>query len=96
MRRHAFAPRAQRDLQSQIDYLNDQGAFDAAEKLLARIEQFVAQFLTAHPKTGIYLAHRDLWETWVPRTRLVLWYRFTDTTLEIARVWHTSQDRQRS
>ena len=96
MRSYAFAPRAQRDLQSQIDYLNDQCAFDAADHLLARIEQFVAHFLILHPKTGIFINHRELWETWVPQTRLVLWYRFTDTTLEIARVWHTSQDRQRS
>lgn len=96
MRSHVFAPRAQRDLRSQIDYLNDQCAFDAAERLLTRIEQFVANFLAVHPKTGVYLDHRGLWETWVPHTRLVLWYRFTDTTLEIARVWHTSQDRQRS
>lgn len=96
MRNHVFAPRAQRDLQSQIDYLNDQGAFDAADWLLTRIEQFVANFLVVHPKTGAYLDHRDLWETWVPQSRLVLWYRFTDSTIEIARVWHTSQDRQRS
>lgn len=95
MRSHAFAPLAQRDLQAQIDYLNDQSAFDAADRLLARVEQFVADFLTAHPKTGVFLDHRDLWEIWIPKTRLVLWYRFTGTTLEIARVWHTSQDRQR-
>ena len=94
MRSHVFAPRARRDLQSQIDYLNDQGAFDAADRLLVRIEEFVAQFLCEHPKTGAFLSHRDLWETWVPQTRLVLWYRFTDSTLEIARVWHTSQNRQ--
>ena len=25
----------------------------------------------------IFLDHRGLWETWIPRTRLVLWYRFT-------------------
>lgn len=94
MRSYSFAPRAQRDLQFQIDYLNDQGAVDAAERLLMRAEDFIARFLTLYPKTGAFLTHRDLWETWVPQTRLVLWYRFTDTTLEIARVWHTSQDRE--
>ena len=30
----------------------------------------------------------------VPRTRLVVWYRFTDTELQVARIWHTAQDRQ--
>lgn len=63
MRSYVFAPRAQRDLQSQIDYLNDQGAFDAADRLLARIERFLSNFLTLHPRTGAFLAHRDLWET---------------------------------
>lgn len=86
MRAYVFAPGAHRDLQSQIDYLNDQGSFEAADRLLARVEDFVAQFLALHPKTGAFLTHRDLWETWVPQTRLVLWYRFTDSNLEIARV----------
>ena len=60
MRSYAFAPRARRDLQAQIDYLNNQGAFDTADHLLARIENFVARFLTAHPKSGVFLTHRDL------------------------------------
>ncbi len=93
MRAYNFAPRAQRDLQSQIDYLNDQGAFDAADRLALRIEHFTGQFLTHHPQSGALLAHRNLWESWIPGTRVVLWYRFTDTELEVARVWHTSQDR---
>lgn len=96
MRSYVFAPRARRDLRLQINWLNDQGAFDAADRLLVRIEDFVSQFLTLHPRTGTFLAHRDLWETWVPQTRLVLWYRFTASTVEIARVWHTSQHRQGS
>ena len=93
MRSYVFAPRAQRDLQSQIDYLIEQGAFTPAANLAARVENFVVRFLAVHLKTGVFLAHRDLWEAWVPQTNLVLWYRFSDTTLEIARVWHTSQDR---
>ena len=94
MRPYIFAPRAQHDLQSQIDHLLQQGAFTPAEDLASRVESFVARFLAVHPKTGVFLAHRNLWESWIPRTNLVLWYRFSDTTLEIARVWHTSQDRQ--
>jgi len=93
MRTYRFAPAARRDLQSQIDYLNDRYAFDAADRLVVRVESFIVKFLTNQPQSGVFLAHRELWECWIPRTRLVLWYRFTDTELEVARVWHTSQNR---
>ena len=93
MRTYAFAPAARRDLQSQIDYLNERNAFDAADRLVARVESFLAKFLIDHPQSGLFLAHRDLWEIWIPRTRLVLWYRFTDNELQVAGIWHTSQDR---
>lgn len=93
MRAYVLDPEAQANLANQIDYLNDQGAFDAADRLTARVEDFLANFLCSHPASGRYIPERDLWECWIPRTRFVLWYRFTDTALEIARVWHTSQDR---
>jgi plasmid stabilization system protein ParE len=96
MRSYSFAPHAEHDLQSQIDYLSDQGAHAAADRLLMRVQDFIAQFLTQHPKAGVFLAHRDLWETWVPRTRLVLWYRFTDDALQIVRIWHVAQNRASS
>jgi plasmid stabilization system protein ParE len=90
------APRARRDLARQFDYLIEHDAASAARRLEQRLSNFVEHTLGAHPRAGIYLAHRDLWETWVPRTRFVVWYRFTDTELQIVRVWHTSQDRHRS
>jgi plasmid stabilization system protein ParE len=85
---------AEADLQAQLDYLVERGAVRAAERLSARVKSFLSDFLTIHPATGRFLDHRGLWETWIPRTRLVVWYRFTDTELQVARVWHTAQDRQ--
>lgn len=94
MRRWVLDRQAEADLQAQFHYLIEHGAVDAAERLSARIKAFLGDYLTAYPATGIFLDHRGLWETWVPRTRLVVWYRFTDTEVQVARFWHAAQDRQ--
>lgn len=91
----AIAPRARRDLASQLGYLVDQGAASAARRLERRLTAFLNNTLARYPRSGAFIAHRDLWETWVPRTRLVVWYRFTADELQVVRVWHSSQDRQR-
>lgn len=92
MRRWLLDRQAEADLQDQLDYLIELGAVDAAERLSTRIKAFLRDFLSLHPATGLFLDHRGLWETWVPRTRLVLWYRFTDTELQVVRLWHVAQD----
>jgi plasmid stabilization system protein ParE len=94
MRRWVLDRQAEADPQAQIDYLIERGAVGAAERLSERVRSFLRDFLTVHPRTGIFLDYRGLWETWIPRTRLVLWYRFTDSELQVARIWHTSQDRR--
>ena len=89
-----IAPSAARDLANQLAYLVDQSAGDAADKLEQRLSSFLSTTLAAYPRMGTPLHHRGLWETWVPKTRLVVWYRFTADELQIVRVWHTSQDRR--
>ncbi len=96
MRSWVLDPEARANLASQIDYLIDQGAFEAAERLVGRVEAFLADFLCFHPASGRYISERGLWEIWIPRTRLVLWYRFTDRELQVIRIWHTAQDRSRA
>jgi plasmid stabilization system protein ParE len=91
-----IAPRAKRDLLDQLGYLVDQGAADAALRLERRLAEFFDHTLCSFPRIGTFISHRDLWETWVPHTRLVVWYRFTAQELQIVRVWHTSQDRERA
>ena len=51
--------------------------------------------LARHPRIGLPIEHRDLHECWIPGTRLVVWYRVTPAAIEIARFWHTSQDRSK-
>jgi len=93
--RITFDPRAADDLAAQIEYLIDNQALPAALHLKARCDAFFETFLIRHPRAGKNIAEKDIWETWVPGTRLVFWYRFTNTELQIIRIWHAAQDRGR-
>ena len=86
-------PRAADEPASQVAYLLDNHAVLAAARLKARCDAFFETFLARHPRTGKYIAERDVWETWIPGTRLALWYRFTTEELQIIRIWHAGQDR---
>ncbi len=94
MRRVVFSHEAQERLEVQIEYLLDRGAPGAARTLRHRVDAFLSNILTRFPGTGAYIQQKDLWESWIPRTRLVVWYRFDDDALQVVTVWHTSQDRQ--
>jgi plasmid stabilization system protein ParE len=88
-----FSLEAVERLEARIAFLRDAGAVDAAERLRTRVMEFVSNHLASFPRTGRWLEERDLWEMWIPRTRLVLWYRIEGERILVATVWHTSQDR---
>ena len=88
-----LSPEAVERLEAQIAFLRDAEAVAAAERLRARVMGFLANHLAHFPRTGRSLKDRDLWEIWIPRTRLVLWYRIEHERILIVTVWHTSQDR---
>jgi plasmid stabilization system protein ParE len=91
-----LSPEAVERLEAQVAFLRDAEAFDAAEWLRSRIMTFLSNYVARYPRTGRRLGHDNLWEIWVPGTRLVLWYRIEEDDVVIATVWHTSQDRRRS
>lgn len=62
MRIYTFAPRAQHDLQSQVDYLKRKGAYDATDRMVARIENFIDRFLRHNPRIGVFVGYRNLYE----------------------------------
>jgi plasmid stabilization system protein ParE len=88
-----LAAEAAERLESQIGYLRDVGAEHAAEWLRGRVTTFLSDHLVRYPSAGRRLGDRDLWEMWIPRTRLVIWYRIEDDQILVVTVWHTSQDR---
>lgn len=93
MRMWSLSKRAAADLVNQIEYLKQQEAFGPAARLVERVEQFLAGLcLRPHRQ---HIPERDIWEVWIPDTKLVVWYRFTDEALEVLRFWHTSQNRQK-
>lgn len=94
MRVVRFTPEAERTLASQVNYLISLDAPAAALTLLNRVDTFLNRTLVAFPRTGRHIAERDIWETWLPGTRLVAWYVFSDDELTILTFWHTAQDRR--
>lgn len=91
--RVVFSAEAVARLEAQLRYLREEYAPDAAERLKDRVLGFVQKHLANFPRTGHELGERDLWEIWVPKTRLVLWYQIQDDALVIVSVWHSAQDR---
>lgn len=89
-----FDPVAAEDLERQLDYLISLKALGAAIRLEARVTAFLEQFLATHPRSGKHVAEASIWETWVPGTRLVIWYRFTTTEIQVLRIWHSAQNRE--
>jgi plasmid stabilization system protein ParE len=88
-----LAPEAVHRLEAQIVYLQEAGAVAAADRLRVRVMEFLSNHLANFPRTGRYLGDRQLWEVWIPGTRLVLWYRIENDRIFVVTVWHTSQDR---
>ena len=83
MRRVRLTPEAEFVPGNQVDYLRTQGAARPARALLVRTQSFLTTTLAAYPGNGRFLADRNLWETWVPGTRLVVWYTFDEDELVV-------------
>ncbi len=91
-----FDREAENELAQQLDYLISQEAAPAARRLEQRLSHYIETTIARYPRSGRFIQHRGLWETWVPRTRIVIWYRFTIDELQIVRIWHAAQNRERT
>lgn len=94
MRRVCLTDEAASRLEAQIDYLIDHDALAAARALRCRVGDYIEHTLASYPASGKVLSARDLWEVWIPGTRLIVWYQFDDSVVTIITFWHTSQDRE--
>ena len=95
MRAYRFTPTASAALDQQIDYLIDRGALQAARNLEQRLRTYIADTLCLFPFAGTFIPERQIYESWVPGTKLVLWYSISDDAVTIAMVWHAAQLRLR-
>jgi predicted deacetylase len=83
-------------LDGQLDYLVSQRAETAASALNVRVHAYLRDTICLYPATGTFLPRRNLWESWIPGTRLVAWYTFDDRQVVVMTFWHTSQNRSRT
>ena len=96
MRRIRLMPEAERTLTAQLDYLLERHATTAAQALKTRVERYLTGSVAQFPRTGKFIGEHGLWETWIPRTRLIVWYSFDDDEVAIITFWHGAQDRSSS
>lgn len=93
-----ITPEAAFRLETQVEYIREQHAPAAAERLRIRVLKFIEQHLARFPRAGRLIESQGtgLWEMWIPKTRLVVWYQISDDTVAIVSVWHAAQDRRAS
>jgi plasmid stabilization system protein ParE len=94
MRRYRFAPSAAQALDRQIEYLISVHAPRAARLLEQRVRTYISHTLCRFPFAGTHIPERDIYESWIPGRRLVVWYKVYDSEIIIAMIWNTSQDRK--
>jgi plasmid stabilization system protein ParE len=93
--RIVFSPIASDQLASQIRYLVGQDAPRAAARLKHRVLTYIKTTVARFPKASRYIAEKDLYETWIPRTPYVVMYRLDAAahTITIVALFHAARDR---
>lgn len=91
--RLVLSTEAAASLEHQVSWVRGAISPASADRLRERVLKFLAGHLLAFPRTGHELGQRELWEIWIPGTRLVVWYRLSADEVQVAAVWHASQDR---
>ncbi len=93
MRSYQFSHEAEKALENQIDYLISQHALAAARALERRVRSYLHDTICHFPYAGTYVVERGVYESWIPGTRLIIWYTVTDRDVMVAMIWHASQAR---
>jgi plasmid stabilization system protein ParE len=69
-----FHPAARADLDEQLDFLAARMGGDVAERHRVRFETSMLT-IQQFPYTSRYHRRRSIYETWIPRTRFIAFYR---------------------
>ena len=89
-----ITPRAQAQIDHQIEYGITRYGRQTSERTFARVERFLTESLAVFPRAGTLLPDVGLFQTIVPRTPFVVIYRIEDQH-DIVRVlgfFHYAQD----
>ena len=90
-----ITPRAQAQIDHQIEYGIARHGRQTNERTFARVERFLMESLVVFPRTGTFLPDVGLYETMIPQTPFVIIYRIEDQhdIVRILGFFHYAQDR---
>ena len=80
-----ITPSAQRQIDNQFQYGVARHGHRTAQRTFSRVERFFLTTLVEYPRTGTYIAAKQIYERLIPRTPFVVIYRL-ETTQDIVRV----------
>jgi plasmid stabilization system protein ParE len=90
-----YTPRAERQIEILLAIgIERFGARDAA-RTISRMRKFIRQTVGLFPRTSRYHADIDTFETWVPGTPFIVYYRLEDgeKLIRVVAVFHHGKDR---
>ena len=87
-----YVPRAERQIANHLARgIERFGARDAA-RTIRRLRSYVRLTLAQYPKTSRYHPSIDAYESWVPGTPFVIYYRIELAIIRVVAVFHHGQD----
>jgi plasmid stabilization system protein ParE len=69
-----FHPGARQDLKDRIEFIASRVGWTSANRQLARAQESL-KLIEQFPGASQYNKRRDIYESWVPKTRLIVLYR---------------------
>ena len=90
-----FTPRAEADLAHHLNYGIQHFGQAVAKRTLARLKSYLDPFLVTHPRTATFHSEINAFETWVPKTPFVIFFRLEpdNDVLRVLAIFHHAQDR---
>lgn len=90
-----FTPVALEDLENQIEYGRRRFGDNVANRTLKRTKSYIEDVLLRFPRIGVYDPAIEAFETWIPDTPFVVYYKIREpgNELVIVAVFHHAQDR---
>jgi plasmid stabilization system protein ParE len=92
-----IAPRAEQDIKGQLEFGVRTFGRETAERTLEKIFDFLEGVLVQFPRSGNFNPETKTFETWIPKTPFVVFYRLDQqkNDLIVVALFHHAQDRSK-
>jgi len=87
-----YSPEFQRQIASQYEYGLQRFGSTTATKTYRKTISYIENTIQAYPRTGHWRADIACFQTWVPKTPFVIFYRTAGADLEVLALFNGSQD----